>query len=59
MEWLENKAITTAPIFRHPRFWRRYVGDILEIVRRGEVDNLTEHLKVDPSNSVKFTYEEE
>ena len=54
MEWLENKAITTAPITCRPRFWRRYVDYVLEIVRR------TEHLnKVDPSNSLKFTYEEE
>ena len=60
MEWLENKAITTAPITCRPRFWRRYVDDVLEIVRKGEVDNLTEHLnKVDPTNSIKFTYEEE
>ena len=60
MEWLENKAITTAPITCRPRFWRRYVDDVFEIVRRGEVDNLTEHLnKVDPSNSIMFTYEEE
>ena len=46
MEWLENKAITTAPITCRPRFWRRYVDDVLEIVRKGEVDNLTEHLKL-------------
>ena len=60
MEWLENKAITTAPITCRPRFWRRYVDDVLEIVRKGEVDNLTEHLnKVDPTNSIKCTYEEE
>ena len=60
MEWLENKSITTAPITCRPRFWRRYMDDVLEIVRKGEVDNLTEHLnKVDPTNSIKFTYEEE
>ena len=36
------------------------MDDVLEIVRKGEVNNLTEHLnKVDPSNSIKFTYEEE
>ena len=57
MEWLENKAITTAPITCRPRFWRRYVDDVLEIVRRGEVDNLTEHInKVDPSNGRFFLH---
>ena len=62
MEWLENKAtcITTAPITCRPRFWRRYVDDVLEIVRKGDFDNLTENLnKVDPTNSIKFNEEEE
>ena len=34
MECMENKAITTAPITCRPRFWRRYVDDVLEIVQR-------------------------
>ncbi|XP_072046926.1 uncharacterized protein [Amphiura filiformis] len=60
MEWLEQKAISTAPVACRPRLWKRYVDDVLEIVRKGEVDNLTEHLNsIDPTNSVKFTYEQE
>ena len=36
------------------------MDDVLEIVRKGEVYNLTDYLnKVDPTNSIKFTYEEE
>ena len=31
MEWLENRAITTAPITCRPRFWRRCVDDALEM----------------------------
>ncbi|XP_072014846.1 uncharacterized protein [Amphiura filiformis] len=60
MEWLEEKAISTAPITCRPRMWKRYVDDVLEIIRKGEVDNLTDHLnKTDPSSSIKFTYEQE
>ena len=60
MEWLEQQAITTAPISCRPRLWRRYVDDVLEIIRKGEVDNLTDHLnQTDPSGSIRFTYEQE
>ncbi|XP_072033051.1 uncharacterized protein [Amphiura filiformis] len=56
MEWLEQKA----PASCRPRLWKRYVDDVLEIVRKGQVDNLTDHLNtIDPTNSVKFTYEQE
>ena len=60
MEWLELKAIATSPITCRPRLWRRYVDDVLEVIRRGEVDNLTRHLKQsEPTDSIKFTYEQE
>ncbi|XP_072051862.1 uncharacterized protein [Amphiura filiformis] len=60
MEWLEEEAIATAPLNCKPTLWKRYVDDVLEIIKRGEVDNLTEHLnQVDPTGSIKFTYEEE
>ena len=60
MEWLEVKAISTAPINCRPRLWKRYVDDVLEIISKGEADNLTDHLnKADPSDSIKFTYEQE
>ncbi|XP_072023428.1 uncharacterized protein, partial [Amphiura filiformis] len=50
MEWLEQKAISTAPDSCRPRLWKRYVDDVLEIIRRGQVDNLTDHL-----NSIQFS----
>ncbi|XP_072048298.1 uncharacterized protein [Amphiura filiformis] len=60
MEWLEQKAISTAPDSCRPRLWKRYVDDVLEIIRRGQVDNLTDHLNsIDPTGSIKFTYEQE
>ncbi|XP_072048672.1 uncharacterized protein [Amphiura filiformis] len=60
MEWLEQKAISTAPESCRPRLWKRYVDDVLEIIRKGQVDNLTDHLNtIDPTGSVKFTYEQE
>ena len=60
MEWLEEEAIKTAPAECKPRMWKRYVDDILEIVDRGQIHNLTNHLnQVDPTENIKFTFEEE
>ena len=60
MEWLEQKAISTSPITCRLRLWKRYVDDVLEVIRKGEVDTLTDHLnQTYPSNSIKFTYEQE
>ena len=60
MEFLEQQAITTAPIHCKPRLWKRCVDDILEIVHQDQVDNLTAHLnQTDPTDSIKFTYEQE
>ncbi|XP_072033394.1 uncharacterized protein [Amphiura filiformis] len=56
MEWLDEKT----PMNCRPRMWKRYVDDVLEIIRKGEVDNLTDHLnKTGPSSSIKFTNEQE
>ncbi|XP_072030152.1 uncharacterized protein, partial [Amphiura filiformis] len=60
MEFLEQQAIATAPIDCKPRYWRRYVDDVLEIIKAGQVQNLTDHLNtIDKTDSIKFTYEEE
>ena len=60
MEWLEDQAIATAPLNCTPKLWKRYVDDILEIIKKGETDNLTAHLnQIDPTGSIKFTHEEE
>jgi len=60
MESLEQKLIATAPEDLKPKLWKRYVDDILEVVKRGSVDKLTEFLNtLDESGSIKFTYEVE
>ena len=60
MEWLEEKAIDSAPPECKPKFWKRYVDNILEIIDRGQVQNLTDHLnQIDPTGNIKFTFEEE
>ena len=60
MEWLEQKAIATAPITCRPQLWKRYVDDVLEKIKEGETQNLTDHLNtVDTTGSIKFTHEEE
>ncbi len=60
MEWLEEEAIATAPIECKPRFWLRYVDDVLEIIKEGKTSSFTDHLNtVDPTGNIKFTHEEE
>ncbi|KAH3701763.1 hypothetical protein DPMN_076759 [Dreissena polymorpha] len=55
----EQQAIATSPITCDPKLWKRYVDDILEIVRKGHVNQLTEHLNtVDTTGSIKNTNEE-
>ena len=40
--------------------WKRYVDDILEVIKTGMTQQLTDHLnRVYETNSIKFTYEEE
>ena len=60
MEFLEQQAIATALIQCKPRLWKRYVDDVLEIIKDGEVNNLTEHLnQVDQTGNIKFTHEQD
>ena len=60
MEWLEQQAILTAPITCKLKLWKRYVDDVMEVVRKGCEQELTEHLNsIDNTGSIKFTYEEE
>ena len=57
MEDLEHRAVATAPVEAKPKLWKRYVDDILEIVKEDQVDNLTQHLnQIDETGSNKFTY---
>ncbi len=36
MEWLEEETIATAPIECKPTFWRRYVDDMLKLLRKAQ-----------------------
>ena len=59
MEHLEQRAINTAPEDLKPRYWKRYVDDVLAIIRRGKEKELNQHLdSIDASGNVKFTHEE-
>ena len=52
----EDIALHTAP--SRPRFWKRYVDETCCIVKRGEVDELLQHLNgIHPS--IRFTVEVE
>ncbi len=60
MEDLEQRAIATAPPNCKPKLWLRYVDDILEIINKDAVEQLTDHInQIDKSGSIKFTYETE
>jgi len=41
MEHLDQKLHDTAPVELKPKLWKRYVDDILEVVKRGLVEKLT------------------
>ena len=60
MEDLEQRAIESAPEELRPKLWKRYVDDTLEVIKRGKVEEWSTHLNsMDPTGSIKFTYEEE
>ena len=60
IESLEQKTILTAPEACRPHFWKRYVDNTLEIIKKGKAENLTEHLnQVENSGSIKITFGEE
>ena len=43
-----------------PKLWKRYVDNILEVIKKNAVHDLTDHLnKVDETGSIKFTSESE
>lgn len=55
MEDLETTAIATAPSHCRPTLWTRYVGDILEKIKNGHTQELTDHLNsIDPTGNIKF-----
>jgi len=59
MEDLEQRAIATAPEPMKPRFWKRYVDDVIAIIRKGMSQSLNDHLNtIDETGNIKFTNEE-
>ena len=53
MEHLERKLLDIAPEDLKPKLWKRYVDDILEVVKKGSVKKLTEFLnELDDSNNI-------
>ena len=60
MEWLEGQVIATAPIECKPKPWKRYVDDVLDVIKDGQVEYLTSHLNtIDTTDNIKFTHEPE
>ena len=60
MELLEPNAIGSTPITCWPKLWKRYVDYILEVLKKGQLSTLIEHLNtIYPTDSIKFTSEEE
>lgn len=58
MEWLQQETIHKTLLKRRPKFWKRYVDDIMDVARKWSVVDPTYHLnQVDPTNSIKFTHE--
>ena len=56
MEWLEKQAIATAPVECKPKFRNRCVDDALELIKKGQVRNLMDHINtIDPTGNIKFT----
>ena len=57
---LVNTRFSTAPVECRPKFWKRYVDDVLELIKKGQVRNLTDNINtIDPTGNIKFTYEVE
>ena len=42
INWLEQQAILTAPITCKPKLWKIYVDDVMEVVRKGCEQELTD-----------------
>ena len=60
MEDLEQNAIPSAPAECALSLWKRYVDDIIEKIKRGTIQALTDHLNIqDPTGNIKFTCEQE
>ena len=58
MEWLEQQAIRTVPVTCKPKLWKRYVDDMMAVVREGCEHEQTDHINsIDTTGSMTFTHE--
>ncbi|KAI8484070.1 hypothetical protein Bbelb_381880 [Branchiostoma belcheri] len=52
--------MASAPVNCKPKMWKRYVDDVLEILKKGTERELTDYLNtIDTTDSIKFTHEVE
>ena len=52
MEKLERKALRTAPAECRPNIWKRYVDDVLDVIKKDQDTNFSHHLNsIDDTNS--------
>ena len=60
MEWWEQTALSTCPAEIRPSLWWRFVDDIFEKIKKGTVQQITDHLNtVDETESIKVVHEQE
>ena len=52
MEEFERKALSAYP--NPPRFWGRYVDDIMAVIKKSEIENFTNHINT-LHPAIKFT----
>jgi len=57
MEKLEHKALQTSPAECRPKIWKRYVDDVLDVMKKDQVKNFTDHLNsIDDTNIIIMLY---
>ena len=57
MAYLEQEALASTQLECNPKYWKKYVDDMLEIIKKGMPDMLTNQLNtVDDTGSIKFKH---
>ena len=58
--WNFGLYSAAVPIDCRPKLWKRHVEDVLEVINKGSVDQLTNHLnQTEPTGNIKFSHEPE
>ena len=54
---LDHVLIVYSSMECKPKFWKRYVDDVLELIKKGQVRKLTDHINtINPTGNIKLTY---